>query len=189
MLFRIGGKLIVKNIQIFSKYFCINDPFLSHRVYIGKEEESVEKSNSPKSILASPINMIDSSENNKEKFNSPSHKVLQKDLLKITQSNSNQRKISKTQEDELTNISCTYKELMACTQSFTNVQDTVNIPMTELSGSPLRNITQVHKRETEVSLNIQNSDCGIEALCIKQGSLYDQNIKFVDDDDDDDYIG
>ncbi|XP_034191909.2 thrombospondin-1 like protein golden goal isoform X1 [Osmia lignaria lignaria] len=168
------------------KQYCV---IPNRRVYIGKDEESVEKSNSPKSILASPINMLDSSENNKEKFNSPSNKVLQKDLLKITQSNSNQRKISKTQEGELTNISCTYKELMACTQSFTNVQDTVNIPMTELSGSPLRNITQVQKRETDVSLNIQNSDCGIEALCIKQGSLYDQNIKFVDDDDDDDYIG
>ncbi|XP_012143338.2 thrombospondin-1 like protein golden goal isoform X1 [Megachile rotundata] len=167
------------------KQYCV---IPNRRVYIGKDEESVEKSNSPKSLHDSPINIIDSSENNKEKLNSAPNKVLQKDLSKIT-NNSSQKKVSKTQDEELTNISCTYKELMECTQSFTNKQDTVNIPMTELSGSPLRNVTQIQKRDTEVSLNIQNTDCGIEAFCKRQGSLYDQNIKFVDDDDDDDYIG
>nr|XP_012143340.1 PREDICTED: uncharacterized protein LOC100879745 isoform X2 [Megachile rotundata] len=167
------------------KQYCV---IPNRRVYIGKDEESVEKSNSPKSLHDSPINIIDSSENNKEKLNSAPNKVLQKDLSKIT-NNSSQKKVSKTQDEELTNISCTYKELMECTQSFTNKQDTVNIPMTELSGSPLRNVTQIQKRDTEVSLNIQNTDCGIEAFCKRQGSLYDQNIKFVDEDDDDDYIG
>lgn len=178
----------VKN-KIGCIYFFLNckfilTSFISYRIRLGKEEESSEESNSSKSLLGSPINMIDNEENNKEKLSSTSNKILQKDFSKIKQ-NSNQKNISKDQDED--NISCKYKELMECNQSFTNLKDTVNIPMTELSGSPLKSFSQVRKlnsKEINTTLNIHNPDYGIETFCLRQGSFYDQNIKFVDDDDD-----
>lgn len=160
--------------------------FTPHRVRLGKDEESSEESNSSKSLLGSPINMLNNDENNKGKLCSTPNRILQKDLSKIKQ-NCNQKKISNNQDEDITNMSCKYKELMECTQSITNIKDTVNIPMTELSGSPLKSFSQVRKlnsRDIDASLNVQNPDYGIETFCLKQGSFYDQNIKFVDDDDD-----
>ncbi|OAD56642.1 SCO-spondin [Eufriesea mexicana] len=165
------------------KQYCV---ISNRRVCIDKDEESSEESNSSKSLLASPLNILDNNDNNKEKLSSSGNKILQKDFSKIKQ-NSNQKNISKNPDEEITSMSCKYKELMQCTQSFTTIKDVVNIPMTELSGSPLKSFSQVRKlssKDIDASLNIQNPDYGIETFCIKQGSFYDQNIKFVDDDDD-----
>ncbi|CAK9822132.1 SSPOP [Anthophora retusa] len=165
------------------KQYCV---IPNKRIRIGKDEESSEESNSSKSLLGSPTNMLNNDENNKEKLSSTSNKILQKDFSKLKH-NSNQKKIYKNQDENVTNVSCKYKELMECTQSFGNIKDAVNIPMTELSGSPLKKFAEVRKlncKDVNASLNIQNPDYGIEAFCIKQGSFYDQNIKFVDDDDD-----
>ncbi|XP_026675492.1 uncharacterized protein LOC108632393 isoform X2 [Ceratina calcarata] len=161
------------------KQYCVISN--RRRVRIGKDEESSEESNSSKSLLGSPINMLGNDENNKA-FTSGTNKILQRDYSKQS---SNQMKISNNQ-DEDSNMSYKYKELMKCTQSFTNVKDTVNIPMTELSGSPLKNFAQgrkLHCKDID-PLNIQNPDYGIETFCLKQGTIYDQNIRFVDDDDD-----
>ncbi|XP_033360315.1 uncharacterized protein LOC117239110 isoform X2 [Bombus vosnesenskii] len=165
------------------KQYCV---ISNRRVRLGKDEESSEESNSSKSLLGSPINMLNNDENNKGKLCSTPNRILQKDLSKIKQ-NCNQKKIPNNQDEDITNMSCKYKELMECTQSITNIKDTVNIPMTELSGSPLKSFSQVRKlnsRDIDASLNVQNPDYGIETFCLKQGSFYDQNIKFVDDDDD-----
>lgn len=100
---------------------------------------------------------------------------------------SNQKKVSKDEDEDVINARCKYKELTECTQPFINKKDTVNIPMTELSGSPLKHFAQVRKlnnKDVDTSLHIQSPDYGIETFCTKQGSFYDQNIRFVDDDDD-----
>ncbi|XP_071877324.1 thrombospondin-1 like protein golden goal isoform X1 [Bombus fervidus] len=165
------------------KQYCV---ISNRRVRLGKDEESSEESNSSKSLLGSPINMLNNDENNKGKLCSTPNRILQKDLSKIKQ-NCNQKIIPNNQDEDITNMSCKYKELMECSQSITNIKDTVNIPMTELSGSPLKSFSQVRKlnsRDIDASLNVQNPDYGIETFCLKQGSFYDQNIKFVDDDDD-----
>ncbi|XP_076749632.1 thrombospondin-1 like protein golden goal isoform X1 [Xylocopa sonorina] len=156
------------------------------RVRVGKDEESSEESNSSKSLLGSPINMLNNDENNREKLNYTNNKILQKEFLNAKQS-SNQKKVSTYQDEDATNVSCKYKELIECTQSFTNIKDAVNIPMTELAGSPLKNNAQVRtlsNKDIDSSLNISNPDYGMETYCVKQGSFYDQNIRFVDDDDD-----
>ena len=127
---------------------------------------------------------MDNDENNKEKLCSASNRTLQKDFSKIKQS-CNQKHISNNQDEDVTNMPCKYKELMECTESITNINDTVNIPMTELSGSPLKNFSQVRKLNSrDIDVSVQNPDYGIETFCLKQGSFYDQNIRFVDDDDD-----
>ncbi|XP_078041481.1 thrombospondin-1 like protein golden goal isoform X1 [Augochlora pura] len=93
-----------------------------------------------------------------------------------------QTKILGDADDDVT--SRKYKELMDCTQPLVHKKDTVNIPMTELSGSPLTNFAQVRKLKDDASLNNESQHYGIETFCIKQGSFCDQNIRFVDDDED-----
>ncbi|XP_043261355.1 uncharacterized protein LOC122402545 [Colletes gigas] len=166
------------------KQYCV---FPSRRVRIGKEEEPSEEPNPPKSILGSPINILHNDENNKEKLNSASKKVLQKDFLNAKYSSS-QKMLFKTHDEDITNVECKYKQIMDCNQPFENKKDAVNIPMTELSGSPLQNFAHVRKlnnKDVDASVNIQSPDYGIETLCIKKGSFYDLNIRFVDDDDED----
>ncbi|KAK9304257.1 hypothetical protein QLX08_004258 [Tetragonisca angustula] len=163
------------------KQYCV---ISNQRVRIGKDDESSEESNSSKNLLGSRINILDNDENNKEKLCSASNRTLQKDFSKIKQS-CNQKHISNNQDEDVTNMPCKYKELMECTESITNINDTVNIPMTELSGSPLKNFSQVRKLNSrDIDVSVQNPDYGIETFCLKQGSFYDQNIRFVDDDDD-----
>lgn len=114
-------------------------------------------------------------------------KALKEDLPKVKHSFI-QKKIVKDQTDDIINTPCKYKELAECTQPFVSKKDTtVSIPMTELSGSPLKNFVQVRKldnKDVDASLNIESPDYGIETFCLKQGSFFDQNIRFVDDDDD-----
>lgn len=160
--------------------------FIYLRVHIGKDDDTSDGSNSSKSLLGSPINTLDNDANNTGKLSSTPNKLLPKDFPKLKH-NYNHNKISKSQNEDTASLSCKYKELVVCTQSFTNIKEAVNIPMTELSGSPLKNFAQVRKlnsKGVDASLNMQNPEYGIEAFCIKQGSLYDQKIKFVDDDDD-----
>lgn len=160
--------------------------FFFYRVRIGKDEEPNEESNSSTCFLGSPINVLHNDENNKKKLNSTSKKVLQKDFSKVYHS-SNQNKTFKDQDENVAHIQCKCKELMDYTQPVVNKKDIVNIPMTEFSGSPLKNFAHVKKlnnKDIDASLNIQSPDYGIETVCIKQESFYDSNIKFVDDDDD-----
>ncbi|XP_076233758.1 thrombospondin-1 like protein golden goal isoform X2 [Calliopsis andreniformis] len=103
------------------KQYCV---IPNRRVRVGKDEESSEESNSSKSLLRSPINLLDSDENSKEKLNSAMKKVLQDDLHKVKHS-SNQRKMSKNQNDDIMSTPCRYKELTECTQPFINKKDTV----------------------------------------------------------------
>ncbi|XP_054009460.1 uncharacterized protein LOC128892872 [Hylaeus anthracinus] len=165
------------------KQYCV---IPNRRIGIGRDEEPVEESNSSKSVLGSPINILHIDEDNKEKLNLTPKKVYQGNFPNVNQ-NSDQ-KLIKDQDEDTRNGQCKYKELMDCTQSFENKKDVVNIPMTELSGSPLKNFAQIKKlnnKDIDASLNIQSPDFGIETLCIKQGSFFDMDIRFVDDDDDD----
>ncbi|XP_076667643.1 thrombospondin-1 like protein golden goal [Andrena cerasifolii] len=166
------------------KQYCV---IPNRRVRINRDEESGEESNASRSLLGSPTNLHDNGENNKGKLSSTQKNVLQEDLPKVKHS-SNQKKVSKDEDEDVINARCKYKELTECTQPFISKKDTVNIPMTELSGSPLKHFAQVRKlnnKDVDTSLHIQSPDYGIETFCTNQGSFYDQNIRFVDDDDDD----
>ncbi|XP_076298910.1 thrombospondin-1 like protein golden goal isoform X3 [Lasioglossum baleicum] len=142
------------------KPYCV---IPNRRVRLDKDDEAVDELNPPKTH-PSPINNESSK---KEKLCTPK-KALQTKILEDV-------------DDDVT--SCKYKELMDCKQPLVHKKDTINIPMTELSGSPLTNFAQVRKLKDEV-LNIESQHYGIESFCMKQGSFCDQNIRFVDDDDD-----
>ncbi|KZC09359.1 PREDICTED: uncharacterized protein LOC107187597 [Dufourea novaeangliae] len=158
------------------KQYCV---IPNRRIRLDKDDDQSEESISSKGFPASPVSLRANVESYKNKFATPK-KIVQEDLSK-TKYASKQKKMLKNEAEDPTNTSCKYKELVDCAQPFANKKDTVNIPMTELSGSPLSNFAHVRKlnnKDADVSLSI-------ETFCINQGSFCDQNIRFVDDDDDD----
>ncbi|XP_076221898.1 thrombospondin-1 like protein golden goal isoform X2 [Nomia melanderi] len=164
------------------KQYCV---IPNRRVRTDKESEPCEESNSPRSV-GSPIS--GHGESRKDRSISAPRKALQEEaLLSKAKHGPKQKTISRgAEEDE--NVSCKYKELTECAEPLVHKKDMVNIPMTELSGSPLTNFAQVRKlnnKEADKPFNVETHHYGIETFCMKQGSFCDQNIRFVDDDDDD----